>query len=158
MANQRQKTRGRIVVREGGDAAVWQWGGETGRSGARATVLPPLLAASGKRDHRLAERTTTTPPSTTTAMLPCVGQCFGARGRSALLICLVLALSTLRDSRLRRSSPNASLSWCRASMSLCLVPMLTGCRTMPFMGPRGAHCTASTSTAGRLRDGYFGQI
>jgi hypothetical protein len=26
------------------------------------------------------------------------------------------------------------------------------------MGPRGAHCTASTSTAGRLRDGYFGQI
>ncbi len=27
-----------------------------------------------------------------------------------------------------------------------------------IMGPRGAHCTASTSTAGRLRDGYFGQI
>ena len=26
------------------------------------------------------------------------------------------------------------------------------------MGPRGARCTASTSTAGRLRDGYFGQI
>jgi hypothetical protein len=29
-------------------------------------------------------------------------------------------------------------------------------RTM--MGPRGAHCTASTSTAGRLRDGYCSQI
>ncbi len=27
-----------------------------------------------------------------------------------------------------------------------------------MMGPRGARCTASTSTAGRLRDGYFGQI
>ncbi len=27
-----------------------------------------------------------------------------------------------------------------------------------LVGPRGAHCTASTSTAGRLRDGYFGQI
>jgi len=26
------------------------------------------------------------------------------------------------------------------------------------MGPRGAHCTASTSTAGRLRDGYCSQI
>ena len=27
-----------------------------------------------------------------------------------------------------------------------------------FMGPRGAHCTASTSTAGRLREGSSGQI
>jgi hypothetical protein len=27
-----------------------------------------------------------------------------------------------------------------------------------LMGPRGAHCTASTSTAGRLRDGYCSQI
>jgi hypothetical protein len=27
-----------------------------------------------------------------------------------------------------------------------------------MMGPRGAHCTASTSTAGRLRDGSSGQI
>jgi len=27
-----------------------------------------------------------------------------------------------------------------------------------LMGPRGAHCTASTSTAGRLRDGSSGQI
>jgi len=27
-----------------------------------------------------------------------------------------------------------------------------------IMGPRGAHCTASTSTAGRLRDGSSGQI
>jgi hypothetical protein len=27
-----------------------------------------------------------------------------------------------------------------------------------IMGPRGAHCTASTSTAGRLRDGYCSQI
>ncbi len=26
------------------------------------------------------------------------------------------------------------------------------------MGPRGAHCTASTSTAGRLRDGYVSHI
>jgi len=25
-----------------------------------------------------------------------------------------------------------------------------------LMGPRGAHCTASTSTAGRLRDGPIG--
>jgi hypothetical protein len=38
----------------------------------------------------------------------------------ALLICLVLAFSALRDSRLR-SSLNASFSWCHASMSLfCL--------------------------------------
>ena len=27
-----------------------------------------------------------------------------------------------------------------------------------IVGPRGAHCTASTSTAGRLRDGYVSQI
>jgi hypothetical protein len=32
------------------------------------------------------------------------------------------------------------------------------CEGMIVMGPRGAHCTASTSTAGRLRDGYFSQI
>jgi hypothetical protein len=66
------------------------------------------------------------------AVLLCVGRCFGARGRSALLICLVLTSSALSDSCLK-SSPNASLSWCRAPMSLCLFPMLMGCRTMPFV-------------------------
>ena len=65
-------------------------------------------------------------------MLRCVGRCFGTRGGSALLICFVIAFSALHDSCLG-SSPNASSSWCRASMSLCLVPALTGCRTMPFV-------------------------
>jgi hypothetical protein len=31
-------------------------------------------------------------------------------------------------------------------------------KILGFMGPRGARCTASTSTAGRLRDGYVSQI
>jgi hypothetical protein len=35
---------------------------------------------------------------------------------------------------------------------LLLVPSLS------IMGPRGARCSASTSTAGRLRDGYCSQI
>ncbi len=42
-------------------------GGGTGGSGARATVLPPLLAASRKRDRQLAAKMTTMPPSTTTS-------------------------------------------------------------------------------------------
>ena len=42
-------------------------GGETGGLGVRATVLPPLPAASRNHDHRLAATTTTTPLSTTTS-------------------------------------------------------------------------------------------
>jgi len=46
---------------------------------------------------------------------------------------------------------------CRKSAMLYhfLVNLL---KTTKMMGPRGAHCTASTSTAGRLRDGYCSQI
>ena len=43
-----------------------------------------------------------------------------------------MSFAALRDSCLRSSS-NASSSWCSASMSLCLVPTLTGCRKMPFV-------------------------
>jgi hypothetical protein len=38
----------------------------------------------------------------------------------------------------------------------CGVPLVDGLPCQHMMGPRGAHCTASTSTAGRLRDGSSG--
>ena len=49
MANQRQRTRGGIVVREGGDAAVRRWGGDR-RIGCEGHHPPP--PSGGKRKTR----------------------------------------------------------------------------------------------------------
>ncbi len=102
-------------------------GGETGGSGARAAVLPPLPAASGKRDCWLVATTTTKPPSTTTSHATMCWSMLWSEGeiRTLYLPCHCL----LRI----RSSPNASLSWCCVSMSLCLIPALIGCCTIPFV-------------------------
>ncbi len=69
-------------------------------------------------------------------------------GQHAKFDCCVLAS---RDGRITVIAPRQYDCFPQHQKMLCYC-------VFAMMGPRGAHCTASTSTAGRLRDGYCSQI